>query len=84
MEIKLSEVLALLNKGLSRKEIASHYQVSYTTLKEVFEHPHVKSFRKKKVTFVDDVTNQPDPLDELFLPENDPYNNHPNQSKSIN
>ena len=60
-QIKVSDVLEMLNQGKERSEIAAHYGLNGSELKQLFQHPQLKGKKTKKVkvpTFVivDDVT----------------------------
>jgi transcriptional regulator len=61
MQIKVSEVLKLLDRGLNRDEIASHYNITKKEVGILFKHPLLKGKRTKlanKVSFivVDDIS----------------------------
>jgi transposase len=53
VQIKVSEVLAMLNNGQDRRQIAKHYGVTLATIKEVFKHEKLKGARVKPRTPVD-------------------------------
>lgn len=58
-EIKISEVLGLLDAGKSREEIAQHFNMSNGDLTVLFKHPSLKGRKAKKqrdFVVVDDVT----------------------------
>lgn len=58
IEITISGVKSLLNEGKSRKEIALHYGVPMSVMKEkVWSHPDLKNLKAKKghnVVLIDD------------------------------
>lgn len=79
MEIKISDVLRMLDEGKSRKEIAAYYGLPYTFMRDnVFTHPLIKNKRAKRskkidVNIVDDASFE-DIIDETEL-------NNPNENK---
>ena len=51
-QIKISEVLALLNDGKTREMIAEELELSKTEVSKLFQHPKLKGKKAKKaVTF---------------------------------
>jgi len=57
-EIKISGVLALLEQGKSREEIAEHYGITMADCKRLFENPKLKGKKAKKqpaFTLIDDL-----------------------------
>ena len=60
-EIKISEVLDLLEQGKTREEIQSIYGLSVKELKMLFSHPKLKGKKTKKAPsfiLVDDLENE--------------------------
>ncbi len=57
--ILVSQVLALLEKGFTRKKIAEHYQITEREVKALFLTPSLKG-KKAKKTFVPSFTVQDD------------------------
>lgn len=49
VQVRLSEVLSLLEQGKGRQEIAEHFGLSLAEIKNIFEHPKLKGRRPKKV-----------------------------------
>ena len=71
MQIKISDVLGMLNNGNTRKEIQEHYGLNGVEVKTLFSHPELKgkkTKKKKELSFiiVNDVTGQeaPTPTEE--------------------
>lgn len=62
IQVKVSEVLALLDAGKDRKAIAAHYGVSASAVASLFKHPDLKSKKARK----------PSPFE--ILPEGDVEN----------
>jgi len=59
-DIRISEVLALLNQGKDRKEIAKVFDISAIDCKKLFQHPALKGKRVRKqpdFNIIDDVSN---------------------------
>ena len=59
--IKISEVLECLNKGMSREEIAEHFDITMADCKRVFQHPSLKGKKMKKTgafNLIDDLNPQ--------------------------
>ena len=46
--IKIKDVLALLNEGKVREEIASHYGISKADVNALFQHPELKNKKPRK------------------------------------
>ena len=46
--IKIKDVLALLNEGKVREEIASHYGISRADVNALFQHPELKNKKPRK------------------------------------
>lgn len=60
-QIKISGVLELLDQGMSREEIASHYDISMADCRRLFSHPALKGKKAKKLPafeLVDDITDE--------------------------
>lgn len=58
-EIKVSEVISLLDAGKSREEIGQHFELSNADLTALFKHPSLKGKKAKKqrnFVVVDDTT----------------------------
>lgn len=52
-QIKVSEVLGMLEEGKTRDEIKTHYELSHTEMTVLFKHPKLKGRRThKKLPFV--------------------------------
>ena len=47
-QIKISEVLVLLEQGKKRSEIATHYGITDADVKKVFAHPKLKGKKAHK------------------------------------
>ena len=47
-QIKISEVLALLDQGLARPEIAKALEISMPDCRKLFQHPKLKGKKPKK------------------------------------
>lgn len=47
-QIKVSDVLAMLNDGKTRDDIANHYGITKPDCKRLFEHPSLKGKKTKK------------------------------------
>lgn len=60
VQIKTSEVLAMLNNGQDRRAIAKHYGVTLATIKEVFKHPKLAGARVKPRTPVELIDDSPE------------------------
>lgn len=59
--IKISEVLECLNKGMSREEIAEHFGITMADCKRVFQHPTLKGKKMRKAgafNLIDDLNPQ--------------------------
>lgn len=59
-EIKVSEVISLLDAGKSREEIGQHFELSNADLTALFKHPSLKGKKAKKqrdFVIVDDTVN---------------------------
>ena len=41
-QIKVGDILEMLNSGKTRKDIAAHYEIPMTQLKRIFEHDKLK------------------------------------------
>ena len=48
-EIRISEVLDLLEQGKNRVQIAEHFRITQREVKALFEHPKLKGKKAKKV-----------------------------------
>lgn len=62
-EIKISEVLQLLQEGYTRDQIAVKYGISQKELKYLFQHPKLKGKKTIKgigITIVDDLEEIPE------------------------
>ncbi len=62
-EIKISEVLQLLQEGYTRDQIAVKYGISQKELKYLFQHPKLKGKKTIKgigITIVDDLEEMPE------------------------
>lgn len=60
-DIKISQVLECLNKGMSREEIAEHFGITMADCKRVFQHPTLKGKKMKKTgafNLIDDLNPQ--------------------------
>jgi transposase len=60
-DIKVSQVLTLLNEGKSREEIADHFEISMADCKRLFQHPELKGKKAKKqpaFNLIDDVNGE--------------------------
>lgn len=58
-QIKISEVLSLLDQGMQRAEIKEHYGLSAGDLTRLFQHPLLKGKKAKKqpeFELIDDVS----------------------------
>lgn len=60
MEIKISDIINMIEEGKSRQEIAKHYGLPYSFMQaNVFNHPLIKGKRKKKqqpeINLIEDV-----------------------------
>lgn len=60
VDIKISDVLGMLNNGQDRKEIAKHYGITLATMKEVFKHPKLAGARVKPRTPVNLIDDAPE------------------------
>ena len=49
VEIRISDVLNMLNEGKSREDIRLHYRLNRVQLKKVFQHERLKGKKTKKV-----------------------------------
>ena len=47
-KVKVSEVLAMLESGKDRKDIAAHYGLNANQTKDLFNHPKLKGKKTKK------------------------------------
>ncbi len=71
--ITISEVLRLLEEGMTRKEINEYYQLNPRTAKELWRHPKLVNKRPSKykldiliVDDIDDEENFKDSMEENF------------------
>ena len=60
IQIKISDILRMLKEGYTRKALATHYGVTQSAMKEIFQHPELKGKRtmpkvEATYTLVDDV-----------------------------
>lgn len=74
-DIKISEVLQCLEDGMSRKEIAEHFDITMVDCKRMFKDPLLKGKKAKKqaqFNLVDDVSDEKEvnaeTLPETFSP----------------
>jgi len=71
-QIKISDVVALLQEGKTRKEIAEHYDIPQSSVKKIFQHPKLKGKKSHKTPdyeLVDDVSE-----DGTVITEDTPVN----------
>lgn len=84
-QITISAIIACLDEGMSREEIAEHFGVPLSEIKEHFKHPQLKGKKRRtkkeyQSVLVDDVSEDSDDyntvadsngLDELSQPVDD-------------
>ena len=66
--IKISEVLALLDEGKSREEIAEHYGISMPDCRRLFKHEKLKGKKAKKQPSFSITDDTEEGIDELTNP----------------
>lgn len=56
-EVKLSEVISLIENGKTRKEIAQIYELSSVQQRQLFNHPKIKGLhpKRKPLNIIDDI-----------------------------
>lgn len=67
VEIRISEVLDMLNEGISREKIGEHFNLNKAETRKLFEHEKLRGKRPKKMpsfTIVDDTVETPVPQEE--------------------
>jgi len=62
-QIKISDILAMLQNGKTRNDIAEHYGINMTEMKEIFKHPQLKGKKTKKpkelsYQLIDDISGE--------------------------
>jgi len=69
-DIKISEVIALLNEGKKRPEIAEYFGITMAECRKLFQHPALKGKKARKplgFNIIDDVAV--DSANDPFIPD---------------